>query len=118
MSNGPGRWLFGARPRRRGEGVTDVERTFVDREVVLDQVVAEVIAQIHRKTGAPRARSQFSRPVRAKGYPSVEADDEALPPLVMKGGSHSCATASDTGQRPECRSTSTRPRPTKDPGST
>jgi hypothetical protein len=85
MSNGPGRWLFGARPRRRGEGVTDVERTFVDREVVLDQVVAEVIAQIHRKTGVPVDAVRVRDLVRAEW--SRHDDDRVrtfLPVLVPR----------------------------------
>jgi len=31
--------------------VTDVEQTFVDRALVLDQSVAEVVTQMHRRTG-------------------------------------------------------------------
>ena len=33
--------------------MTDVERTFVDGELVLDKVVAEDVGQIHRTTGEP-----------------------------------------------------------------
>jgi len=31
--------------------VTDVEQTFVDRALVLDQSVAEVVTKMHRRTG-------------------------------------------------------------------
>jgi hypothetical protein len=35
-------------------GVTiELDQTFVERGMVLDQVVAEVVAQVHRKTGGP-----------------------------------------------------------------